>query len=65
MRTGLLPSAHNRLLAGLQRSRELADYDAAVAFSVEDAEGELTAARTFVQETLELPRREGWIPPPS
>ncbi len=35
----LLPSSHNRLLAGIQRSRELADYDAAVEFSDVDAEG--------------------------
>ena len=39
VRTGLLGSSHNRLLAGVQRSRELADYDAAVTFSKEDAEG--------------------------
>ena len=28
VRAGLLPSSHNRLLAGIQRLRELADYDA-------------------------------------
>lgn len=63
VRIGLLPSSHNRLLAGLQRSRELADYDAAIAFSAEDAAGELQAARAFLEDALELLRREGWVAP--
>jgi uncharacterized protein (UPF0332 family) len=37
IRGGDLPNSHNRLLGSLQRARELADYDAAVAFAPEDA----------------------------
>ena len=61
VRPGLLPSSHNRLLGGLQRARELADYDAAVAFSPEDAAQNLEDARSFAREVLELLAREGWI----
>jgi hypothetical protein len=47
VRPGVFPSSHNRLLSGLQRSRELADYDAAVVFSEDDARAELAAAKSF------------------
>ena len=62
VRPGLLPSSHNRLLAGLQRARELADYDAAVVFSLEDARAELREARELETAALEFLRREGWLP---
>jgi uncharacterized protein (UPF0332 family) len=62
VRAGLLASSHNRLLAGIQRSRELADYDAAVTFSKEDAEGCLREAETFHGDVLTLLRRQRWIP---
>ena len=61
VRVGLFASSHNRLLAGIQRSRELADYDAAVPFSEEDAEGCLRDAEAFRADTLALLRRENWI----
>jgi uncharacterized protein (UPF0332 family) len=61
VREGRLPSSHNRLLAGLQRSRELADYDSAVTFSQEDAAAELADAERFVVEALALLRADGWI----
>jgi uncharacterized protein (UPF0332 family) len=60
IRRGLLPSSHNRLLAGLQRSRELADYDAAVTFSADDAAAELSDAERFVADALALLQKEGW-----
>jgi len=61
VRTGSLPSSHNRLLAGLQRSRELADYDAAVTFSADDAAAELADAERFSRDALALLRAEGWL----
>lgn len=65
VRAGLLPSSHNRLLGGLQRARELADYDSAVAFSAEDAKQSLEDARSFQREGLALLRREGWLAGPA
>ena len=61
VRRGLFSSSHNRLLGGLQRARELADYDAAVAFSVEDAAAELNGARAFIAEAIAFMDREGWV----
>jgi len=61
VRAGLLSSSFNRLFAGLQRTREYADYDAAVTFSKEDAQAELTAARSFEAAVTELLRGEGWM----
>ncbi len=60
VRAGLLASSHNRLLAGLQRSRELADYDAAVTFSTEDAVAEVAEAERFMAAADALLQREGW-----
>jgi hypothetical protein len=60
VRAGLVASSHNRLLAGIQRSRELADYDAAVTFSKEDAEGCLREAEAFRDDILALLRGENW-----
>ena len=62
VRTGVLPSSWNRLLSGLQRSRELADYDAAVSFSAEDARAELEAARAFEAAVRELLAKSGATP---
>ena len=59
IRPGLLPSANNRLLSGLQRSRELADYDPAVVFSAEDATAALDDARAFAAQV------RGMIEPPN
>lgn len=63
VRAGVFPTAHNRLLAGLQRSRELADYDAAVEFGKEDAEAELADADAFTSAVLAHLRQEGWWTP--
>jgi uncharacterized protein (UPF0332 family) len=63
VRTGAFPSANNRVLGGLQRARELADYDAAVTFSEDDARAEITDARVFSVAALEFLKREGWLDP--
>lgn len=61
VRPGVVSSSHNRVLGGLQRARELADYDAAVTFSAEDAAAECDAAGSFRDEMLALLAREGWL----
>jgi uncharacterized protein (UPF0332 family) len=65
VRSGLVASSHNRLLAGIERSRELADYDAAVTFSTQDAEACVADAETFRRDALALLRVDGWITPPT
>ncbi|MCI0570319.1 MAG: HEPN domain-containing protein [Myxococcaceae bacterium] len=60
VQSGALPSSHSLLLAGLQRARELADDDAAVAFDEKGAREVLAAARTFIDAARELLSREGW-----
>jgi uncharacterized protein (UPF0332 family) len=60
VRTGEVSGSWNRLLAGLQRSRELADYDSAVLFSEEEARAVLTDARSFGDAALEYLRKGGW-----
>jgi uncharacterized protein (UPF0332 family) len=60
VRTGELSGSWNRLLAGLQRSRELADYDAAVTFTEEEARDILSDARSFGEAALDYLRKGGW-----
>jgi uncharacterized protein (UPF0332 family) len=45
VRTGLMDTSSNRLLSGLQRLRELADYDASLVLSAQDVRQELERAR--------------------
>jgi hypothetical protein len=54
VRSGAFPSVHNRALAALQRSREFADYDAAVTFTAPDAEASLADARAFAADALRV-----------
>lgn len=61
VRAGLVPATHNRVLAGLQRSRELADYDAAVAFTVEDARAAIADTEMVCAAIRELLVRDGWL----
>lgn len=61
VRKGTFPSSHNRLLGGMQRSRELADYSAGVRFSEEDARAQLEDARRFVADVLAHLAAGGWI----
>ena len=65
VRNGLFSSSHNRLIGGLQRSRELADYDSAVSFSAADATAELTQARLFRDAALTYLTTQGWLGPRS
>lgn len=60
VRSGAFPSAHNRLLSGMQGSRELADYDAAVSFSEPDARAQLEDARRFGEAVTSFLRAGGW-----
>jgi uncharacterized protein (UPF0332 family) len=62
VRPGAFPTAHNRLLGGLQKAREMADYDSAVAFSKDDARAQLEEARQFAREVGAFLEREGWTP---
>lgn len=61
VRTGRFRSANNRLLSGMQGSRELADYDAAVSFSESDARAQLDEARAFGGEVMSFLAAEGWL----
>jgi len=61
VRQGLFSSSHNRLLAGLQRSRELADDDAAVQLTEEDARAELADARRFAADVRAYLIDNGWL----
>ena len=63
VRPGLLPSSHNRLVGGLQRARELADYDAAALFSADDAQALLDDARSLSEAVLGFLERERWLVP--
>lgn len=60
VRPGVFASSHNRLLAGMQRSRELADYDAAVTFSEDDTAACLRDAEAFRTDVLSYLRQEKW-----
>ena len=63
VRTGLFRARTNRLLASLQRLRELADYDAATVFDAADAKEQIAEVRAFGLEVVALLGREGLIGP--
>lgn len=50
VRSGLFPSSQNGAIGSLQRTRELADYDAAAAFSSDDARAHLDDARGYARD---------------
>jgi hypothetical protein len=60
VRPGTLASSHTRLLAGLQRSRELADYDSSAVFSADDAKALVETARALEAAVDEILRADGW-----
>jgi hypothetical protein len=60
VQSGKMSSAHNRVLAGLQRSRELADYDPAVGFSADDVRAQIAEAKAFGDAVQKLLKSEGW-----
>ena len=61
VRTGLFATSHNRLLAGIQRSRELAEYDAGVTFSNDDVKACLSDAEAFRAEVVTTLQTGGWV----
>jgi uncharacterized protein (UPF0332 family) len=61
VRPGLFPASHNRSIASLQRSREFADYDAAVTFTQADAEALLADARALEADTRSFLREQGLL----
>src|SRR2546429_569860 len=61
VKAGLLLSSHNRSLSGLQRSRGLADCDAGMTFSADDAKTYIDEAKTFSAAALAFLRKDGWI----
>lgn len=63
VRPGTFPSTHTRLLGGMQRARELADYDAAVVFADADAQAGIADAEAFRADALAQLAAEGWIAP--
>jgi uncharacterized protein len=59
IRPGIFP-AFNKLLSGLQRARELGDYDATVGFPHDEASSFISEAETFDNAVRTLLAREGW-----
>ena len=51
----------NKLLTGLAGSREAADYETSVSFTVDEARAILTEVDAFRTVVLELLRGEGWL----
>lgn len=51
---GVLPAEVARLLSALAKSREDADYEAALAFTEEMARGDVEAARQFLEQAREI-----------
>lgn len=54
VRTGLASPSNNLFVSGLQRSRELADYDAAVLFGPDESAEQLTKAEAFCRAMAAL-----------
>lgn len=61
VKKGTMSSSNNRILGGLQRAREMADYDSAVQFSADDARVLTADARSFAEEVKRLLTAEGWV----
>ena len=57
-RKGTLPP-FNKLLTGLQSAREVADYDAGVSFTLDEARALVAEADAFATAVLDLLRAEG------
>ncbi len=65
VKKGVMSAKHNRILSGLQRARELADYDAAVGFPPDDARTFIADAREFASAAELVLTTEGWWAPAS
>jgi uncharacterized protein (UPF0332 family) len=62
IKPGLLIAVPGWQLAGLQRSRELADYDASVSFTASEVESLLQIVELFASDVRTLLRRDGHLP---
>lgn len=60
IRPGVFPASHNRLLGGMQRVRELADYDLAAVFTDAEATAAVEEASMFTRAVNEHLAREGF-----
>jgi uncharacterized protein (UPF0332 family) len=56
---GLLPNVPGWQLAGLQRSREMADYESAASFAAADVRAQLLLLESLAGDSLALLQREG------
>jgi uncharacterized protein (UPF0332 family) len=65
VRTGRLPPRLAHILSQVARTREDADYDAAVAFADEDARGALAQSTAFVTAARGVLEHDGWLAPGS
>jgi uncharacterized protein (UPF0332 family) len=61
VRTEKLPSNLAHVLSQVARTREDADYDAAMTFSDQDAARALELARQFVAAARDLLEQDGWL----
>ena len=61
VKAGLFPARANRLLAALQRQRELADYDPGTVFDAADVRDQIEDVRKFGSLVTDLLRREGLL----
>jgi uncharacterized protein (UPF0332 family) len=61
VKPGLVPARLGKLLAGLQKYREQADYERAVGFTEEGAREELANAEQICASIRDKLAREGWI----
>lgn len=59
VKPGLLPGVPGWQLAGLQRSREMADYDSATEFSADEVRSLLALVATFAADAMAVLQREG------
>lgn len=60
IRPGLFPASFNRLLGGMQRVRELADYDLAAVFTEAESTTAVDEASTFMRAVCDHLAREGY-----
>lgn len=61
MKPGLLPSVPGWQLAGLQRSREMADYDSATEFSGNEVRSLLALVANLASDAMAVLGREGLL----
>jgi uncharacterized protein (UPF0332 family) len=63
VKPGQFPAKTNKLLAGLQRMREQADYDPGMVFDADDAREQIAEVRRFGARAAEVLRAENLLEP--